>query len=648
MGPSLKFLHLEDDRNDAELAKATLVAAGIECEIVLAEDRDQFVAALEGEGFDLIISDYSLPSFDGMTALLLTHEKYPDIPFIFLSGQMGEERAIDSLKMGATDYVLKNRLSRLAPAVQRALQEHRERLALLQADKALIESEERMRIIADTAADALISMDNDGTISFWNKAAERIFGYTYREVLGKDLHALLAPQRYHADAKKNVAVFQNTGTGTAIGKTLELAALRKDGTEFPVELSLAAMNLKGKWCALGVLRDISDRKALESQLLQSQKLEAIGQLAGEVAHDFNNILTGIIGFTTLAMMKMGKDDPSMENLDQVIVAANRAAELTKSMLVFSRKQAISPQAINLNDIIKKIEKFLRRIIGEDIDLELSIKQEVLTVNADSGQIEQVLMNLVTNARDAMPKGGMITIESGMVEIDRQFVASHGYGEPGTYAVISFSDSGVGMDETVSKKLFEPFYTTKEAGKGTGLGLSIVYGIIKQHNGFINVYSQLGIGTTYKIYLPLIQTPVDEMHDSKDKVITGGSETILVADDDTFFRELANRVFSMFGYIVITAKNGSEALTIFRENMDKIDLVVLDIIMPKMNGKEAFDEMIKIAPQIKAIFVSGYTSEIINDRGLIDPNLNFVGKPVSPKDLLIKVREVLGTEHTEHE
>jgi PAS domain S-box-containing protein len=644
MEPSLKFIHLEDDRNDAELVKTTLAAAGIECEIVLAVDRDQFVAALEGGCFDLIISDYSLPSFDGMTALALTREKDPDIPFIFLSGQMGEERAIDSLKTGATDYVLKTRLSRLAPAVRRALEEHHERLAHLQTEKALVESEEKMRIIADTAIDALISMDNDGTISFWNKAAERIFGYTSQEALGADLHKLLAPRRYHADANRNLAIFQNTGTGPAIGKTLELTAVRKDGTEFPVELSLATMNIKGKWCALGVLRDISDRKALESQLLQSQKLEAIGQLAGGVAHDFNNILTGIIGFTTLAMMKMDKDDPLMEYLDHVIIAANRAADLTKSMLIFSRKQAINPQPVNLNQIISKIEKFLKRIIGEDIELELSMEQEVLTINADSGQIEQVLMNLAANARDAMPKGGLMSIGSGKVEIDHNFMASNGYSEPGTYAVLSFSDSGEGMDETVCKKLFEPFFTTKEVGKGTGLGLSIVYGIVKQHKGFINVYSQPGIGTTFKIYLPLTQAVIEESPELKEGVIKGGKETILVADDDALFLDLAERAFSMFGYTVISAVNGSEALAAFKENRGKINLVILDIIMPKMNGKEAFDEMRKIDPDLKGIFVSGYTRDIIINKGLIDQSLNFLSKPVNPKELLTKVREVLESEH----
>jgi PAS domain S-box-containing protein len=406
-------------------------------------------------------------------------------------------------------------------------------------------------------------------------------------------------------------------------------------------------NLDGKlYGCVCNYRDITERKLLESQLFQAQKMEAIGQLAGGVAHDFNNILTAIIGFSTLIEMNLDKNDPQRENLNHVLAGADRAAELTRSLLTFSRKQIINPQLVNLNEIIRKIEKFLKRIIGEDIDLKTSITPGALTINADSGQIEQVLMNLSANARDAMPKGGLLSLETGTVDMDADYVKLHGFGEPGCYALISVSDTGEGMDETICKKVFEPFFTTKEVGKGTGLGLSIVYGIIKQHNGFINVYSEPDKGTTFKIYLPLIQSATEGKDIREEEVLVGGTETILVVDDDTSLRELAEKFLRMFGYTIITAVDGEEALALFRENREKIDLVILDIIMPKMNGKDAFDEMRKINPDIKSIFISGYTRDIIHKRGLLDQSLEFVSKPLNPKKLLIKVREVLGGSRNE--
>jgi CheY-like chemotaxis protein len=315
--------------------------------------------------------------------------------------------------------------------------------------------------------------------------------------------------------------------------------------------------------------------------------------------------------------------------------------LTRSLLTFSRKQVINLQPVELNQIISKTDMFLKRIIGADIELRTTYVQDAVIVNADSGQIEQVLMNLATNARDAIPNRGLLSIETGIVEVDEEFVKNHGYGEPGRYASVSVSDSGDGMDETTCKKVFEPFFTTKEVGKGTGLGLSIVFGIIKQHNGFINVYSEPGIGTTFKILLPLIQATVMEKRADEDKIFEKGVETILVADDDALLRDLTEKTLGMFGYTVITAVDGSDAVARFKEHKERIDLVILDIIMPKMNGQEAFDEMRKINPAVKAIFISGYTSDIIRKRGLLVQGLEFIAKPLNLKQLLIKIRAVLG-------
>jgi PAS domain S-box-containing protein len=399
----------------------------------------------------------------------------------------------------------------------------------------------------------------------------------------------------------------------------------------------------GLICYDGIVTDITEQKTLEHQLFQAQKMEAIGQLAGGIAHDFNNILTAIIGFCTLIEMNMKKDDLQRSNLSNVLAAADRAADLTRSLLAFSRKQIINSQPADLNQIINKTEKFLKRIIGEDIDFKAVVCQDVLTVNADSGQIEQVLMNLATNARDAMPKGGLLSLETGTVEMDDEYIKAHGYGEPGRYACISVSDSGEGMDETTCKKVFEPFFTTKEVGKGTGLGLSIAYGIIKQHNGFIDVCSEPDKGTTFKIYLPLIHAAIAEKQTGKEETFERGTETILVADDDAAMRELVEKILTMFGYTVIMAVDGSDAVARFRANKERIDLVILDIIMPKMNGKEAFDEMRKLNPAVKGLFISGYTSDIVHKRGMLDQSLDFVSKPLNPKTLLIKIRDVLRKE-----
>jgi len=390
----------------------------------------------------------------------------------------------------------------------------------------------------------------------------------------------------------------------------------------------------------GILTDITERKALESQLLQAQKMEAIGQMAGGIAHDFNNILTAIVGFSTLIEMSMSKDDPQREHLNHVLAAAGRATDLTGSLLAFSRKQVINPRPVDLNQIIHKIEKFLKRIIGEDIDLTSCIHRQALVVDADIGQIEQVLMNLAANARDAMPRGGLLSLETGTMEMDAEYVKINGYGEPGRYAVIALSDTGEGMNESVRKKVFEPFFTTKEVGKGTGLGLSIVYGIVKQHNGFINAYSEPGKGTTFKIYLPLTQSAIADQQVGRQEALEGGKETILLADDDTCLRELAEKFLGMFGYTVITAVDGNDALARFSANKDRIDLVILDVIMPNMSGKEVYDRIKEIHSAVKAIFISGYTGDIIHKHGLLDPNLVFVSKPLNPKDMLIKVREVL--------
>ncbi|MEW6066954.1 MAG: PAS domain S-box protein [Nitrospirota bacterium] len=628
-----------------------------------------------------------------------------------------------------------------------------------QAEQAIRESEERFRSISTSAQDGILMIDNEGNISYWNEAAERIFGYTKEEAIGKEAHILLGPERYLEAYRKGFSKFKETGQGPVIGKTLELTAIRKGGIEFPIELSVSGVKVQGKWHSIGILRDITerkqaerevqslkqqmefilgttktgldiidsefniryidpewkkvygdptgkkcyeyfmgrsemclgcgipkaietktitvreevlvkegnrpiqvttipfqnekgewlvaevnvditDRKKLEEQLLQAQKMEAVGQLAGGIAHDFNNILTAIIGFGNLLKMEMGTHDPLSNYVTQILNSAERAANLTHALLAFSRKQIINPRPINLNRIIIALEKLLSRIIGEDIELSTLLTDKELFVMADSTQMEQVLMNLAANARDAMPDGGSLTIRTEIVQFDYEYIKAHGYGKPGHYALISIEDTGQGMDASTRERIFEPFYTTKDVGKGTGLGLAMVYGIIKQHDGYINVYSEPGKGTTFKIYLPLIKSKTEEEKIADLHVVTTGTETVLVAEDDKQVRALIKHVLEGSGYQVMEAEDGEEAMRIFNENKDKIQLLILDVIMPKKNGKEVYDEIKKIRPDIKAIFTSGYNAEIIHKKGILEKGFGFVIKPSSPQELLKKVREVL--------
>lgn len=391
-----------------------------------------------------------------------------------------------------------------------------------------------------------------------------------------------------------------------------------------------------------ILLDVSDKRKLEEQLRQSQKMEALGQLAGGVAHDFNNILTAILGYSSLLQMKLPFDDPLRHNVEEILRSTTRASDLTQSLLAFSRKQVLNPKPIDLNETVKQVERFLHRLIGEDIKVDMRLDAEAVWALADHGQIEQVLMNLATNARDAMPNGGLLSIETGRAGFTEEYVADHGYGKPGNYALIAISDTGAGMDENTKKKIFEPFFTTKEVGKGTGLGLSIVYGIIKQHKGFINVYSESGKGTTFRIYLPLIAASAQVAQPEENAAPARGTETVLLAEDDEAARKLSKLVLEQFGYQVIAARDGVEAVEQFLANKHRIKLIILDVIMPKKNGREVYDEIRKLVPKIKVLFTSGYTADIIHKQGVLDEGLNFISKPASPTIFLKKVRDVLDT------
>ncbi len=505
------------------------------------------------------------------------------------------------------------------------------------AEEAVRDSEGKLQAITRTAPDAIILLTDAGKISYWNPAAEMMFGYGAGEVMGKEPEFIIPERFREAHAFKR---FAETGEGPKLGATVEMAGLRKDGTEFPLELSLTGFLLKKKRHASGIIRDITERKRLEGQLLHAQKMEAIGTLAGGIAHDFNNILNVIIGYGSLVLDGMGADNPSRDRMREVLSAADRAANLTKRLLMFSRKDVVDFKHIRVNDIVSGMEKMLYRIIGEDLELRIKVADKQAIIFADAGQLEQVLMNLVTNARDAMPKGGYLTISTGSAEIDDDYISAHGYGTAGKYASISVADTGVGMNAETQNKIFEPFYTTKGVGEGTGLGLSIAYGIIKQHKGFIQVTSEAGKGARFEILLPLSDKAASEHHVADSSVPQGGTETILIAEDEAPLRDLMRIILESFGYTVLAAEDGEEAVRMFLEHRDRVRLVILDMIMPKKNGKDAADEIKKAQPGIRTLFVSGYSEGMIKKQGGLGEGLVFIQKPFSAKVLLTKVRELL--------
>ncbi len=417
--------------------------------------------------------------------------------------------------------------------------------------------------------------------------------------------------------------------------------MRPDGVERIVhEEGEVTYDIAGKPIYMsGTVQDVTDYKRLEEQLIQAQKMEAVGQLAGGIAHDFNNILTAIIGYSSIILEDLEKDDPVAVRVGHILGGAEKGANLVQNLLTFSRKQTTNPKPIDLNDTIRSIHNLLRRLIREDIELRVLLSEDDLPVMADSGQIEQMLMNLVTNARDAMPEGGILTIRTEKVRIDEMFVKTHGFGQTGLYSLIAISDTGIGMDDKTKERIFEPFFTTKEVGKGTGLGMAMVYSIIKQHNGYIDVYSEQNKGTTFKIYLPLLGYPGrEEIGSTRYEEIKGGNETILIAEDDPEVRSLISEILKGSGYNVIEASDGEEAFNKFLEKKENVDLVLLDLIMPGKNGKQVYEMIREIRPGIKSLFMSGYSFDILKDDSIEESK--FISKPVSPRELLKRIRHLL--------
>jgi signal transduction histidine kinase/ActR/RegA family two-component response regulator len=515
----LRLLHLEDNTVDAELITTTLIEGGIPCQSQLVDTRQAFVAALKEGRMDLILADYSIPGFDGMTALVLARQHCPDVPFLFVSATIGEELAIDALHQGATDYVLKQRLGRLVPSVQRALRELDDRAERKRAEEALRQSEKQFR--------------------------------------------------------------------------------------------------------------------------QSQKMEAVGRLAGGIAHDFNNLLTVIMGYSQVLSTELGTQHPLRGKVDETLKAGERAATLIRQLLTFSSKQSLDPKVLSLNTAVTSLESLLHRLIGEDIRLVSKLDPANGRLRADQAQLEQVLVNLVVNARDAMTKGGTLTIETAQVELTRSPVYHLTPLPPGPYVRLTVSDTGCGMDRQTQSHIFEPFFTTKGEGKGSGLGLSTVFGIVTQCGGALDVTSRVGHGTRFDLYFPSVEsdilTPAPAQPSGQPR---RGTETILVVEDEPSVRTLVRDELRKLGYRVIEAKNGVEACLLATQQAGSLQLLLTDIVMPGMGGRELAQHLSVINPDLRTLFISGYMDDVGIMAGQEEGTSSFLQKPFTPEVLAHAVRNLL--------
>ncbi len=935
----LRVLNIEDSERDVAILRHYLSQLGYDLICARVDTPEEMRATLEQQEFDVVLCDYSMPRFNAPAALAILKERNIDIPFIIISGTIGEQVAVDAMRAGAQDYLMKDNLARLGPAIERELQEAENRSARRRAEQTIRQNEDRYRDLIEHSQDLICTHDLEGRLLSVNAAAATSLGYETEELIGRNIRDILLPAFHHEFSdyieeiqQRGMAhgmmtvhtragetrVWEYTNTlrteGVAVPTVRGMAhdvtekqqaekALResearyrllfeknplpmwvydletfaflavnqaavlrygylreeflamtildirppedtpelrqnmaqvnggmndagvwkhrkKNGEIIDVEITSHELLFSGRQAELVLANDVTERKrneelqrlrvarvalqgqisralaeadaSLESilancaeaivehlhaalvriwtfdqednvlelqasagtcssndllqarvpvgdfkigliaqerqpyltnnvhddprvnnsewalkdginsfagyplllegrlvgvmkmfarkklaedtlealasvadiisqgierkraeeallkseeQLRQAQKMEAIGQLAGGIAHDFNNLLTAINGYSDLTIRKLERHDPLRRNLEEIRKAGDRAASLTRQLLAFSRKQVLQPKILDLNSVISELQKMLQRLIGEDVELRTVLDPELGRIKADPGQIEQVIMNLAVNARDAMTEGGKLTIETVNVSLDAEYSGQHASAVPGPYVMLVVTDTGVGMSEATQKRIFEPFFTTKELGKGTGLGLSTVYGIVKQSGGYIWVYSETGMGTAFKIYLPRVDESAEEYRRSSGAEYSlQGNETILLAEDEEMVRKLASQVLKMYGYKVLESANGGGALSICEHHTGPIDLVITDVVMPEMSGREVAERVSLLRPEMKVLFMSGYTDNAIVHQGILDPKANFIQKPFSPTSLALKVRQVLDKNH----
>ncbi|HXI64874.1 MAG TPA: response regulator [Gemmatimonadales bacterium] len=632
MTTALRVLIVEDSEEDALLLVRELRRGGYEAAYERVDSPSAVRATLARETWDLVISDYNIPGFGGLEALALVRDRGLDIPFIFVSGTISEDQAVAAMKAGASDYFAKGQLKRLLPAIERELREAKGRAAKRETDM-------RLAKLVEHAPIGIFRSTREGNVLSVNAALVRMLGYaTAAEVIDLDM----ARDVYADPAERQRLLEEHPYTDREYDE-MEATWKRKDGTPLHVELiGRAVRNAAGTIVSYETfVRDVTEQRRLQRELVQAQKMEAVGRLAGGIAHDFNNLLTAILGSAELALETLPAGAPEREEVDEVRKAALRAADLTRQLLAFSRQQVIVPKVLNPNDVVSGMDKMLRRLLGEDVELRAALASDLGAVKVDPGQLEQVVLNLAVNARDAMPDGGTLTIETQNIELDQRYVQGHLSAEPGPYVMLAVSDSGVGMDAGTQARIFEPFFTTKEKGRGTGLGLATVYGIVKQSGGWIWVYSEPGHGTTFKVYFPRVAAVTAPATASvAPPTSVRGSETILVVEDDETIRNLVLKVLKGNGYTVLAAANGDEAERVAGQHRGRIHLLITDVVLPGLSGPEVARRLVTTRTDTRVLYLSGYTNDAVLRRGVLEAGVAFLQKPFTPGVLGRKIREVL--------
>ncbi len=635
MGRPLRLLLIEDSEADAELETIELRRSGFDVAAERVDNATELERALRAHPWDLVLCDHGLPGFSSSEALRQVRAHDGDLPFVILSGTIGEEAAVAALKSGARDVVLKTNLPRLGSVADRELREAAARRDHRAAVRALQDSEGRKTAMFQAAIDAILAVDRDGRIVDVNPAAESLFATDRRALLGRSISDFMAVAEVLAgDAAQRV----------------ELPATRADGTPFPAEVSVARGQPSGSVFWTVFVRDLTarrraeaERNSLEAQLRQSQKMEAIGRLAGGITHDFNNILAVVNGYSDMLLARLEPDSAHRSSVEAIKDAGQRARTLTTQLLSFTRQQPLEPTTVDLNAVIGEIEPMLQMLLPGPVRYGTRLDPDLRSVRVDANQLAQVIMNLVVNACDAMPDGGELRLETANADfaqgsIDSEEAASI---RPGRYAVLSVSDTGIGMDADTRARIFEPFYTTKDVGEGTGLGLSTVYGIVNQSDGAVWVHSELGGGTTFKVYLPSVATAAEPPPPA-----TSGRgrarprETVLLVEHDAALLSMISRMLADQGYAVFPAADGEEALRTCAEHGGAFDILLTDVVMPGMDGVRLARTLHERHPEMRLLFMSGYAGDRVDEAERRLLGAGFLAKPFDIVDLTHALRRLL--------
>ncbi len=632
----LHVLIVEDSASDAGLMVRHLEHAGYNVRSARVEDSQSLLAALDQQPWDVILCDYSIPGFSGAEALRIVRDRSCPVPFIFVSGSMGEDVAVEAMRAGASDYVMKGNLKRLVPAIERELRE-----ALIRQQTHQTEDLLALRTSAlEAAANAVAIVHRDGTIMWVNRAYTKLTGFKDNEVVGQNPRILKS-------GIQDKSFYKDLWDTVLAGKVWQGASInkRKDGTLYPEEQTITpVLDSNGEVTHfVDVKQDITERRQLEDQFRQVQKMEAIGQLAGGVAHDFNNLLSVMLMQTEMANLSADLPEDVRIRLQEIRSTVDIASNLTRQLLLFSRRQVMQPQDLDLNEVVTNLTKMLRRIIGDHVQLLLNLHPGQLITFADAGMLDQVLMNLTVNARDAMPQGGCIIIETTHRHVTEAEASLNPAATPGTYVCLVVTDTGTGIPPEILPRIFEPFFTTKPEGKGTGLGLATIFGVVKQHKGWVDVDSKVGDGTRFSIYLPASDGGVAFQAEPPKSNPRRGTETILLTEDEPGLRAVIRAFLEHNGYRVLEAVNGHEALQVWSEHRDQIALLLTDLMMPAgVSGQQLARRLRMDNPGLRAIFMSGYSPDMAGDELEFRPGENFLQKPFSQEELLETVRQCLDT------